>query len=556
MPLGLGRAAPVTTGAAGFAAPVAAGGHRTDDVEALHDELLTLAPQVESDEMAQVLQGNLAAKLELEGHRAVAVGAGLLTHLDDQIPRFGTGEDQLAPDREVVIALGQLVGAGGRAAAIRLGGFMGLCPLGFGARGRRSGQRAGFPHSHHLQVELVFLPGAGIDHPQVGGLQIEVPAHQGEQAAQHHRLDLGALVRADHAPGELVGVGGYIAAAHHSDGPVLHRLGDRGNGMLAHGGSENPVAMQGRARVNVSSSGSPMPRPDSEPHPRPLRQRMPSSSRRLTGLWSLLAAITIGGLALGGGWWLGQRQSATKASADPKRTLLTKEATRLQLRVDADEAGPADRQRLLELLVALDRKAEAIRLLEPMADREPGRWSLRLVLAELRRDQNDLTGAERELRQILNLRPTQVEALQLISLLNLEQGRGAAAEARVKAAYAMATKPEVRPEALGIGLLLAELQLKRKQVATAAATYGQLAGFFPKDQRPLLGLALLRHDQGDPKGAQEALAQARLRAPEPDKPDPRLDKLAASWGLEPLRSPSAAPKTPPGPAPSSARQSP
>jgi tetratricopeptide (TPR) repeat protein len=283
---------------------------------------------------------------------------------------------------------------------------------------------------------------------------------------------------------------------------------------------------------------------------------MPSTNRSLFGLWWLLTALVIGVLALGGGWWLGQRQSATQASADPKRALLTREATRLRLRVDADEAGPADRQRLLELLVALDRKAEAISLLEPMADREPERWSLRLMLAELRRDQDDRSGAERELRQILNLRPTQVEALQLISLLNLEQGRGAAAEARVRAAYTMATKPEVRPEALGIGLLLAELQLKRNQAATAAATYLQLANLFPQDQRPLLGLALLRHDQGDAKGAQEALAQARLRSANPDKPDPRLDKLAASWGLEPLRSPSPAPKTPPVPVSASGHRSP
>jgi tetratricopeptide (TPR) repeat protein len=283
---------------------------------------------------------------------------------------------------------------------------------------------------------------------------------------------------------------------------------------------------------------------------------MPGKPRSLSGLWSLLAVLLVAGIALAGGWWLGQRQAAQQVGSDPKRTLLTKEATRLRQRLDADEASPADRQRLLELLVALDRKAEAITLLEPMADREPERWSLRLMLAELRRDQDDRSGAERELRQILNLRPTQVEALQLLALLNLEQGRGAAAETRVKAAYAKATKPEVRPEALGIGLLLAELQIKRNQPSTAAATYLQLASLFPQDQRPLLGLALLRHDQGDARGAQDALAQARLRSDDPDKPDPRLDKLAASWGLEPLRSPSAAPKTPPGPASSSARRTP
>lgn len=271
---------------------------------------------------------------------------------------------------------------------------------------------------------------------------------------------------------------------------------------------------------------------------------MSSTNRSLAGRWSLTLAFVIAMLALAAGWWLGQRQNATQASADPKRTLLGNEVTRLRLRLDADEASPADRQRLLELLVALDRKPEAINLLEPMADREPERWSLRLMLAELRRDQGDRSGAERELRQILNLRPTQVEALELLSLLKLEQGQGAAAEARVKAAYALANRPEVTPEALGIGLLLAELQLKRDQLATADATYLQLAGLFPQDQRPLLGLAMLRHDRGDAKGAQEALAQARLRTTNPDKPDPRLDKLAASWGLELLRSPSANPKSP------------
>lgn len=72
--------------------------------------------------------------------------------------------------------------------------------------------------------------------------------------------------------------------------------------------------------------------------------------------------------------------------------------------------------------MGLDRRAEAIAVLEPMADREPDRWSLRLMLAELRRDQGDGAGAERELRQILNRSPNQVDALQLLTLIRLERG--------------------------------------------------------------------------------------------------------------------------------------
>jgi Flp pilus assembly protein TadD len=92
---------------------------------------------------------------------------------------------------------------------------------------------------------------------------------------------------------------------------------------------------------------------------------------------------------------------------------------------------------------------------------------------------------------------------------------------------------------MGVGLLLAELQQKRNQRAVAEATYRRLAELFPQDQRPLLGLALLRHGGGDIRGAQEALAEARQRGPGAGQPDPRLDRLAASWGLAPLRAPAA-----------------
>lgn len=255
-------------------------------------------------------------------------------------------------------------------------------------------------------------------------------------------------------------------------------------------------------------------------------------SRRPRPLWWAVAVAVL--LAGGGGWWLGHSRPASR-SDDPKRSLLVKEVDRLRQRLEREEVSEADRQRLLELLVALGRRKEAISLLEPMADREPARWTLRLMLAELRREEGDRSGAERELRQILSVHPHQVEALQLLALLKLETGRGSEAERQVKASYTARSQPQVSPEALGLGLLLAELQQRRQQPQAAEATYRQLAGFFPQDPRPLLGLALLRHERGDGKGALEALEQARQRNPDPDKSDPQLDALAASWGLAPLR---------------------
>lgn len=282
---------------------------------------------------------------------------------------------------------------------------------------------------------------------------------------------------------------------------------------------------------------------------------MPTPKPRLAGLWWLPTLILALAVALSGGWWLGRRQAPAPAAGNPRRSEVAREAARLRSQLDRGVAGDAERQRLLELLVGLERKSEAIALLEPMADREPDRWSLRLMLAELRRDGGDRRGAERELRQILSRHPLQEESLQLLSLLMLETGRGSEAESKVKIAYGNATRSEVRPEALGLGLLLAELQQRRQQRPAAEATLTRLAQQFPTDQRPLLALALLRHEGGDRKGAQEALALARQRNPEPGLRDRQLDRLAAGWGLASLRE--SAPSKPGSPsAPSSGPRNP
>lgn len=282
---------------------------------------------------------------------------------------------------------------------------------------------------------------------------------------------------------------------------------------------------------------------------------MAASTPRRPGLWSVLLGLSLLLGAGGAGWWLGRLQQG--ASPTSARTAdLAREVSSLRRRLERRQATPAQQQRLLELLVVLDRQQEAIALLEPLADREPDRWSLRLMLAELRRNRGDRQGAERELRMILNRRSDQLEALQLMTLLQLEQGRGSVAEAQVRAAYRKALGPPQQPHAMGLGLLLAELQQKRGQNTPAMATYRQLAEAFPDDQRPLLGLTLLRHELGDSRGALEALNQARQRSREPLRSDPVLDRLAASLGLVPLRaaaSPAKPAGTPPAPvAPGSA----
>ncbi|MEX0588998.1 MAG: hypothetical protein WD136_07045 [Cyanobium sp.] len=262
---------------------------------------------------------------------------------------------------------------------------------------------------------------------------------------------------------------------------------------------------------------------------------MPPTANR-SGIWTGLAAVGIGGLCIAGGWWLGQLQNSP-TSADGARLTLQRQTADLQQRHYRGEASEVEQQRLLELLVALDRKAEATALLERLADRQPQQWSLRLLLAELRRDQKDRSGAERELRQLLNLQPDQIEGLQLMALLQLETGRGAQAQQQLEAALVRASKPQLKPEALPIGLLLANVLQKRGQPGQAESQLLKLAAGFPNDQRPLLARAMLQQERGDIKGAQESLALARARKPGPN--DGRLDQVAAAWGLAPLRAPAA-----------------
>jgi tetratricopeptide (TPR) repeat protein len=219
---------------------------------------------------------------------------------------------------------------------------------------------------------------------------------------------------------------------------------------------------------------------------------------------------------------------------------LERQAADLRRRLDSGEASVAEQQRLLELLVALDRKAEATPLLERLADQQPQRWSLRLLLAELRRDQGDRSGAERELRQLLIQRPDQVEALQLMALIQVETGRTVQALSQLEAALKRVTTPTPKPNAVPIGLLLANVHQRSGQPGKAEAELIKLNTRFPKDPRPLLARALIQQERGDTKAAQNTLAQAKALAG--DQGDARLDEVAAAWGLEAIRPKS--PKTP------------
>jgi tetratricopeptide (TPR) repeat protein len=265
------------------------------------------------------------------------------------------------------------------------------------------------------------------------------------------------------------------------------------------------------------------------------------------GLWLAAAGLVLAFGGLLAGWWLAQR-GIGRTVDDRSRIEAQKQVNLLKDDVARGTASRGQQQRLLELLLALKSNSEATTLLERMADQQPDRWPLRLMLAELRRNQDDRAGAEREVRQLLNINPERIEALQLMALLEWEQGRGEAAQAHLQGLLQKASVPELKPQALPIGLLLADLKRRVGKASEADALYQTLGRSFPADPRPVLARALQKQQQGQTPAALEILQEAKRR--QPNGQDPRLDQVAAAWGLAPLRNPAAggaikAPSPPP-----------
>jgi hypothetical protein len=103
--------------------------------------------------------------------------------------------------------------------------------------------------------------------------------------------------------------------------------------------------------------------------------------RHRSGLLLGLAAVVFTALALATGWGLGQWQRGPGTSGTQLQ--LEHEIEVLQRRLQAGKASDAERQRLLELLVGLERRAEATALVEGFVQQQPQRCVVRRLQAGL-----------------------------------------------------------------------------------------------------------------------------------------------------------------------------
>lgn len=241
----------------------------------------------------------------------------------------------------------------------------------------------------------------------------------------------------------------------------------------------------------------------------------------------LITALAAAGLA----GWIAAFSLAPQTSARGSRAVVDREVSQLLEQLKQGNLDGQERQQLLERLLLLGRYSEAVLVLQPWLDQQPGSLSLRLLMADLLRLTGDSAEATRELDQLLRLHPNNPEVLQLQVLVDLQEGRANAAIKRLSGQFSARAKGQ----RLELGLLLADLQRQGGQTEAAAALYMQLAAEAPKDARPLLALAMLRQEQGRGQEVQALLQEARERRGQGDRPDSLIDELASSWGLRAAR---------------------
>lgn len=252
---------------------------------------------------------------------------------------------------------------------------------------------------------------------------------------------------------------------------------------------------------------------------------MPSPRRILLLLASIVGAAMVG--------WIGVASMAPETRARGHRQAEDQQVELLikQLQ-DQQDLSQAERVLLLDRLVALERLQEAEVVLQPWLSGRSTPREISLFKAELQRRNGQPEAARRDLQLLLRLHPNDLQALQLLVLLDQEQGRHRQATAELTTRF-KGLEPGQRLE---IGLLLADLLRQGGSDQVAIKLYGQLAKENMNDARPLLALALLRQERGDAEAVHTLLKQARERRDANGGIHPLIDLVAGKFGLSAARS--------------------
>ena len=251
---------------------------------------------------------------------------------------------------------------------------------------------------------------------------------------------------------------------------------------------------------------------------------MQSPRRILLLLASMVGAALVGWIVAAS---MAQETRARASRLDEDQQV----ATLMQRLQDPDELSEAERVLLLERLVSMERLQEAEVVLQPWLYGRSTPRELTLFKAELQRRNGQPETARQSLQQLMRMHPDDPQVLQMLVLLDQQQGRHREATAELTARF-KGLEPGQRLE---IGLLLADLLRQGGSHQAAVNLYRQLSAEDVTDARPLLALALLQQDRGRTADVQALLKQARERRESNKRISPLIDVVARQLELSAAR---------------------
>ncbi len=265
----------------------------------------------------------------------------------------------------------------------------------------------------------------------------------------------------------------------------------------------------------------------------------------------------------------GQSSTATNpspmASASPaaQRAALEERAKGYELVLQREPNNTTALRGLLETRLALNDVKGALAPLEQLTKANPNESLYAVLLAQARQQTGDREGAAQAYRDVLKVKPGDMNALNGLVALLVQEKRPEAAISLLQDTLKTATQAnQVQPNSVdtnSVQILLADVFVSQKRYDEAIAIYNQLEKANPQDFRPVIGRALILKQQGKVEEAKPLFEKAAELAPAQYKD--QINQLAAA--PSPLASPAPgttlptppAGTAPPAPAPSPAPES-
>ncbi len=238
------------------------------------------------------------------------------------------------------------------------------------------------------------------------------------------------------------------------------------------------------------------------------------------------------------------------ASSIPNREQLQKQAEGYELVLQREPDNQTALRGLLEARLGMGDVKGSIAPLEKLVKLNPNQADYAVLLAQAKQQVNDLEGAAQTYRDILKVKPGNINALDGLTTLLLQQKRPEAAIGLLQ--DTLKTAPKANQIEAGsvdvpsVQLLLGRVYAEQKRYDEAIAMYDEAAKSDKNDFRPVLAKAIVLKTQGKTDAAKPLFDSAANLAPAQYKD--QINTLASSSTSVTTTPPSTAPSPAPVPA--------